>query len=337
MAVLLALMGCGEDTEPLCVPGETRSCVCVGARAGAQLCNADGDAWACCHCDGSALGDDDDTTAGDDDDTTASDDDDATPGDDDDITPSDDDDDDDGDDDDTWPSAPGGMMLDVQFEATGGEGPGTATVELIWTMLDDTQNQNHLCAYTYEYEAEYPAIAPGQGDDFYTFIDLVITFTAGVETDGNCPAEYDDYAGGNDPVAAVEWFVSPVAVITCDVIAAVPNLQGTQYIDDLYGAGMTDGSMASWCLEFGPAAGGAWGLGPMEGLWVKPSDSSAGAGSFGIEYLPAPNGDVGGLGYADSWSAMGTVFAASSNGYEPDAGIEGDYVTVPIWVFAYSA
>ena len=282
-------------------------------------------------CPGNGADDDDDTDPTDDDDFDP-DDDDTTEGDDDDDTTEGDDDDDD-----TWPAAPGGMMLDVQFEATGGEGPGTATVDLIWTMMDNTQDQNLLCDYTYEFDAEYPAIAPGQGDDFYQFIDLALTFTEGTEIASNCPAEYDDYAGGADPVAAVEWFVSPLAIITCDLIATVPNLQDTQYIDDLYGAGMTDGSMNSWCVEFGPAAGGTWGLGPMEGLWVKPSDSSGGAGSYGIEYFPAPSGDIGGLGYADSWSAMGTLFAASSNAFEPAAGIEGEYVTVPIWVFGYSA
>jgi len=226
-------------------------------------------------------------------------------------------------------------MIDIAFEATGGAGPGTAFVEFVWTMLDDTQNQNQLCEYTYEYQAEYPAIGPNQGPDFAQSIDLPITFIAGFETGSTCPPAYDSYAADGDPVGAVEWFVNPVAIITCDIIASTPSLAATQYIDDLYGAGMTDGTLNSWCTEFGPAAAGTWGLGDMEGAWLKPSDSSNGAGSYGIEYYPAPNGDVGGEGM-DSWSAMGTVFAASSNLWEPAYGLEGEYITVPIWVFGYN-
>lgn len=30
-------------------------------------------------------------------------------------------------------------------------------------MLDDTQNQNQLCSYTYDFDATYPMLGPGQG------------------------------------------------------------------------------------------------------------------------------------------------------------------------------
>jgi len=97
MMAAALLAGCDEEAELLCVPGETRTCVCGGGRDGAQWCNADGDAWACCHCDG--LDDDDDDTI---------------PTDDDDTTPPDDGDDDatdDDEDDDSWPKMPSPLRV----------------------------------------------------------------------------------------------------------------------------------------------------------------------------------------------------------------------------------
>jgi hypothetical protein len=274
--------------------------------------------------------DEGDSPSGDDDDVMASDDDFSA-----DDDTSDDDTSDDDDVADGLPATPGGYMFDVSFAASGGGGPGTATVELIWTLFDDTQNQNQLCSYTYEYQAGYPAVAPEQGDDFYPEIDLVLSFESGELSETNCPSRYDEFVGADDPVAAVQWLIAPIAVITCDRIRSNPELGATQYIDDLYGAGMTDGTMLSWCDEFGPAAASTWDLGPIEGLWLKPSDSETGSGSYGVAHFAAPNGDIGGLGTCDSWSAMGTIFAVSSNPYEPAAGLEGGYVNIPIWIFSY--
>ena len=284
--------------------------------------------------DDDVVGDDDDTV-GDDDDVVGDDDD--VVGDDDDVVADDDDvSDDDDDSEEPLPETPGGVSFDISFLASGGEGPGTADVLLEWTLLDDTQNQNELCSYTYGFEAEFAAIGSGQGDDFHPAIDTVLSFTSGMEMSGNCPPDYDDYAGGSDPAEAFEWFIDPLAVISCDGIASSAALGATQFIDDLYNAGMTDGTMASWCEEFGPTAQSAWGLGPIEGLWVYPRSSAYGAGSHNINYLPAPNGDIGGEG-DDSWAVMGTVFATTANGYEPDLGLEGEYVAVPIWVFSFSS
>jgi hypothetical protein len=234
------------------------------------------------------------------------------------------------------PAQPGGCRFDVSFTASGGSGPGSANVSLTWTMIDSTQTQNELCAYEYAYNASYPEILPGLGDDYYPYIDLLITFTTGTELSSTCPEAYDEFAATADPIGAVEWFISPLALITCDQIDTVPDLAAEQYIDDLYSAGLSNGTLGAWCHEFGPIAETTWGYGPMEGVWIRPADSASGAMGYGINYFEAPNGDIGGLGTFDSWSAMGTVFADPSNPNEPAAGIEGDYVTVPIWVFGYS-
>lgn len=52
MALLLAAttLGCGGDAA--CVPGEQVECACPGGTVGAQACNADGDAFGDCSCDG---------------------------------------------------------------------------------------------------------------------------------------------------------------------------------------------------------------------------------------------------------------------------------------------
>jgi len=274
--------------------------------------------------DDDVVGDDDDVV-GDDDDVVGDDDDDAV----------DDDDDVVGDDDDAMPSEPGGCSFEVSFDAQGGAGPGTAEVELTWHMLDDASQQNIVCSYEFGFDASYPSISPNLGPDYHTFIDLAVTFESVSSSYDDCPADYDAYVGNGDPLGALQWLLNPLAVISCDLIDAIPNLASEQFIDDIYAVGMSDGTLGSWCDEFGPTAATAYGYGPMEGVWVKPADSAYGAGTYNVNYFEAANGDVGGLGYYDSWAVMGTLFADSSNAFEPGEGIEGGYTTVPLWVFSY--
>jgi hypothetical protein len=304
--------------------------------------------WLLCSCvppapdtgdDDSQAGDDDDAV--DDDDDAVDDDDDVVGDDDDDAVDDDDDavdDDDDavGDDDDAMPSEPGGCSFEVFFDASGGAGPGTADVDLTWHMLDDASQQNILCSYQFGFDASFPSVSPNLGPDYHTFIDLAVTFDSLTSSYDDCPASYDEYVGNGDPVGALQWLISPLAVISCDLIQTVPNLSGEQFVDDIYAVGMSDGTLGSWCDEFGPIAETAYGFGPMEGVWVKPADSAYGAGTYNVHYFEAANGDVGGLGYYDSWAVMGTVFADSSNSYEPGEGIEGGYATVPLWIFSYN-
>ena len=231
---------------------------------------------------------------------------------------------------------PGGFHITASFDATGGSGPGTATVDLTLTLVDE-QTHDDLCEYTFRYTGTYPVLASAQGDDYYEYIDLVIDFTSGYFLQSDCPADFDDYVTLlSDPLGTVEWWLDPIAVITCDMVNAVPSLAATQFIDDLYGVGLTDGTLDSWCNEYGPMVEAGGSAGPMEGVWLRPADSSWGGGTFNIEYFTAPNGDIGGLGTYDSWCAMGFVHAEVANSYEPQAGISGVYELGAIWMWMFN-
>ena len=240
--------------------------------------------------------------------------------------------------DDDSAAAPGGFRFEAAFTATGGIGPGTADVTVQWTMLDDTSADEpiELCAYTYSFAAEYPEIVPGQGDDYYPYIDAVVSFTSGEMTESDCSSEWDEqFAPIADPLAYMEWWLSPIAVISCDLIDSIPNLAATDYFEDPWDLGLSDASLSSWCNEFGPMVEQTGDTGPMEGVWLRPSSTAWGDYDIGLSYFDAPNGDIGSLGEFDAWSAMGFVYAHPDNPHEPIDGLEGDYVTDIIWVWSY--
>ena len=246
--------------------------------------------------------------------------------------------DDDVSDDDTGGDTPGGYYYDASFAFSGGEGPGDATLNLMQVLVDDPQSETptELCAYTYEFLGTYPAIAPSQGADYYPYIDFVATFDTTTLAESSCPAEWDDqYAPVSDLDLYFEWFVDPTAMITCDVVNQIPNLAATQLMDDFIGAGLADGTLGSWCTEYALLVEQA-GLN-LEGVWARPMDSASGDYGVGLEYFPAQNGDVGGIGYFDSWAFFGFMYGSDTNTYEPDVGVEGDYVTDIFWVWTITA
>lgn len=55
LATALTLVACA-DTEPSCIPGETRACSCPPARAGVQVCEPGGEAYGTCDCGPAADG-----------------------------------------------------------------------------------------------------------------------------------------------------------------------------------------------------------------------------------------------------------------------------------------
>jgi len=247
-------------------------------------------------------------------------------------------DDDIGDDDTGDDDAPGGYYYDASFTFSGGEGPGDATLSLMQVLVDDPQSASpvQLCAYTYEFVGTYPAIAPAQGQDYYPYIDFVATFDTTTLSESSCPAEWDDqYAPVSDLDLWFEWFVDPTAMITCDIVATIPNLAATQLMDDFIGAGLTDGTLGSWCTEYGAlVAQSGYNL---EGVWARPMNSADGDYGVGLEYYAAQNGDVGGIGYFDSWAFFGFMYGDTTNTFEPAPGVEGDYVTDIFWVWTITA
>jgi len=245
--------------------------------------------------------------------------------------------DDDVSDDDTGSDAPGGYYFDASFSFTGGEGPGDATLDMMQIMVDDPQatSPTQLCAYTYQFVGTYPAIAPSQGDDYYPYMDLVATFDTTTLAESSCPAEWDDqYAAVSDLDNWFQWFVDPAGFITCDIVAQIPNLAATQLMDDFIGAGLTDGTLGSWCTEY--AALVQQSGYNLDGVWVRPMNTTEGDYGVGLEYYPAQNGDVGGAGYYDAWAFFGFMYGDTTNTYEPAAGVEGDYITDIFWVWTVS-
>ena len=313
-AIGLLAVGCDEELEPLCVPGETRACECPDGRVGAQWCNADGDAWACCHCDGSG-DDDDDTVPTDDDDTI------WTPTDDDDAT-----DDDDDDDDDEWPALPSTMQIEVQFWAEGGTTGGEALVA--FDVLFGDEDAQHLCTVGFEFEAVY-SYGGGQGDDFWPYIDEVVTWTGGGEVANGCPPKWTLYHG--DPVEEFRWGFHPMAFVSCDAMWADGTLDGYLLAEEaVMPLPVGDGTFADFCSTGGWEAQSAFGTGPVEGIWLTPGyeDQMDPLGEFG--YFEPPS-----QAQVDVWLLMGLLMADASNTAEPLEGLEGDYVAIPLWVWAF--
>ena len=234
------------------------------------------------------------------------------------------------------PAAPGGYYFGASFSATGGAGPGVASAEIEWIMVDDpTGTPVELCTYTYDFTGTYAAVMPEHGDDYYEYIDLVMDYSAGNLSNSGCPAAWDDiYAATTSVMDWFEWFMDPTAILTCDLIAADAGLAATYLMDDFVGAG-TDGTLGGWCEDYGALVAASGYV--IEGVWVRPMDSSAGDYGVGLAYFPAPNGDIGGLGYFDAWAFFGFVYADTTNTFEPSLGIEGDYISDIFWVWTVTA
>ena len=247
----------------------------------------------------------------------------------DDDTGDDDTGDDDTGDDDTGPESPYGYMIEVGLSATGGEEGGTATTSYDHIMID--QNQNPLCTISLEFEGDY-VFGPGQGDEYYQFIDTTVTWTSGTELANDCPEDWAIYK--DDPVDAYMWYMHPMAFVGCDLIGTVGNLADTFVgMDDSGYIPTEDGTFGDFCETVGPAYQSAAGTGPMEGVWLMPGLDGEldGLGDFGYFEAPTP----GSADY-DSWLLLGVLMADAANVNEPVAGLEGDYDTIPFWLWVYS-
>jgi hypothetical protein len=252
--------------------------------------------------------------------------------DDDDASGDDDTGDDDTGDDDTGDDdvdSPYGYMIEVGMSVTGGVEGGTSTTSYDHIMID--QNQNPLCTISLEFEGDY-TYGPGQGDEYYQFIDETLTWTSGTELSNDCPAEWAIYDG--DPVEAYMWYMHPMAFVSCDLVATVGNLAETFLgKDDSEYIPVTDGTFGDFCDNAGPAYQSAAGTGPMEGVWLMPGISGEldSLGDFAYFEAPAP----GSADY-DSWILLGVLMADAANTSEPVEGLEGDYSTIPFWLWVYS-
>ncbi len=235
---------------------------------------------------------------------------------------------------------PGGLYFDITMYAVGGVGPGTATTTIEWIMVNDiyAEPMVDLCSYTYELSGTFTQKGSHQGDDYYEYIDELVTFDTVQSVHGTCPTSLDDVFAPvtdplDDPNISLAWWLNPYAIISCDQVAENPVLAATSFLDDVWSLGLSGDTVDAWCNEYGPLAAAS--AGQLEGLWVRPTDSASGNQGIGVEHLPAPNGDVGGLGLYDSWSVMGFFHADTTNPNEPVEGLEGMYSPSPLWIWSY--
>ncbi len=229
--------------------------------------------------------------------------------------------DDDAGDDDTWPESPYGFHIDVSFNATSG---GASSTTFIHTMID--ANQNDLCAQTFELTGTTSSFSAGQGNDYYQWMDEIVTWTSLDSEDSDCPAEWAIYKG--DFVEWFMWYMHPLAFVSCDN-ADANGYAGTFVGEDPTDAG--DGTFGGYCDTTGPSVASSLGTGPIEAVWMSPGVSASLDGLGNYEYF-APNDTTN----VEVWMIMGLLMADSANTNEPTAGLDGDYLTVPFWLWIYS-
>jgi len=221
---------------------------------------------------------------------------------------------------------PFGFMLEVEFNALGGEAGGAALVDYQHVMIDEDYNE--VCRIIFEFDADY-TYGNDQADSLWGHIDEVITFTGGGETFSSCPEAWALYE--TDPVDEWLWSSHPLTVVSCDQIEADELLAAELIGMDNQGYIPTDdGTFGDFCENVGPAYQSAVGSGPMEGVWLMPGESGSldPLGTFGY-FAPPDTTDV------EAWMLLGVVLAASDNDDEPVAGMKGDYLGVPFWLWVY--
>jgi len=219
-----------------------------------------------------------------------------------------------------------GFSLDIGLDASGGALGGAALVDYEHEMLDSSYNT--ICSVTFEFISDY-TYGTAQGDDYWTSIDEVVTWTSGTETSNTCPAVWQLY--DTDPVVDWQWQHHPLAFVSCDSVLADPGLGATYLGEDDYGYIPTvSGDFGDYCVTVGPQYQGALGSGPIEGIWLFPTETGMldALGTWGYFNPPVPDN-------VDTWALMGLVMADAGNANEPVAGMDGNYVLVPFWLWAY--
>ncbi len=235
-------------------------------------------------------------------------------------------DDDAGDDDTSWPEDPWAFYQEATIGAVGGPQGGSAEVVVTWPILDDLQNE--ICAIEWQFEADV-VYGPGQGPDFWPFIDETVTWTTGGEAANSCPQPFEQLFGA-DPWTMFAWVYHPMAFVSCEQVASNAALGDTFLGDDPMQLAPAEGTFEAWCQDGGPLYASALGTGPLEGIWLMGGYEGTldGVGQFGY-FHPDDQTNV------DSWMYLGLLMADAANPYEPGPGLDGLYLTVPVWLWLF--
>ena len=222
---------------------------------------------------------------------------------------------------------PFGYTVGLRFDASGGASGGPATVWFDYNRINS--GYDTICTTAFEFSAVY-SYGAGQGDDFWSYTDATITWSAGGETSEECPGDWAVHAG--DPVSEFDWLWHPHAFVSCDQVAGDATLAATYLgVDDAGGLQATTGTFDDYCSNVGPIWQSSLGTGPIDAIWLTHGTlgSLDALGTWGY-FTPASHDHV------DYWFLMGLIMADYANPYEPVTGFEGEYVGIPFWIWIYA-
>jgi hypothetical protein len=221
---------------------------------------------------------------------------------------------------------PYGYTMDIRIAAAGGAAGGTADVWFGHQMINPSLEP--ICTIEFEFAATY-TYGTNQGDDYWGYIDEVITWTSGGQVDSDCPASWEVFT--TDPISEWMWFQHPHAFVSCEQVAADTTLANTYLgMDDAGWMYATTGTFQDFCDNVGPVYETAYATGPIEGLWL--TNGAFGTldtlGTFG--YFAPPSHDN-----VDYWLVMGLLMTDPANANEPTTGLRGTYIAHPFWYWIY--
>ena len=229
---------------------------------------------------------------------------------------------------DGYDMAPVHYYPEIQFHADGGVAGGPAVVDLTFRVED--ANANPLCTVEFQFDADY-SFDPAQGDDFWPFIDEVLTWTGGGETANTCGQAVSQLLYTADPVAEWEWDWHPMAFVSCDLIHGIQNVADTFLgMDDAGYIPTGDGTFLDYCDNVGPQYQSAAGTGPIEGVWLRPGVDGDLDYLGDFTYFDPPSQT-----HVSVWRLQGLLMADAANNTEPVQGLDGDYLTLGFWLSTF--
>ena len=204
------------------------------------------------------------------------------------------------------------LRYDYSFDVDGDQ----TSLRLDVRVMDEAREV--LCTYPIEFQATY-AGGDDQGGTLWTSIDGTLTMTSATDPGTtDCGPEYG-LPYHDSPASLIELW-SPLAFYSCDVASTDEDFLG----DDPTGS--TDGTFAQYCNVLGPGLATIEHLGPIEAIWLAPGVEGQMDGLGDYSYLPGADGET-------YWILWGFVFATQDNESEPQIGLSGSYVTMPMWLF----
>ena len=210
----------------------------------------------------------------------------------------------------------------AHIETSGGTEGGLADVTLNWELFDCLGTS--ICHASYLFEADY-RYGTAQADDFPDFVDEIVTWTHGNFVGDDCPPGW--YTPVPDPVETWRWSLHPMAFVSCDRIAADPDLSARYLgMDDSGHIPTDDGTFGDYCVTAGPITQADLGTGPIEAVQLTPCIEGELDSLGDFAYFPSPDPT-----HAPTWTVGGVLMQSTANPTEPVEGLEGPYEAHRFW------